>query len=110
MFNKLKIEDCRLKIFMSDGDTTKLKSIKKGNIEITEISPGIYRATSEKSKYIIEYDRSKCIGAASCAAIAPLTFYMDDENKAMFVEEFPGQELPDFDEDEVILASAQSCP
>lgn len=79
--------------------------IKKGNIQIEVISPGIYRATSEKSRYIIEYDRNKCIGAASCAAIAPLTFYMDDENKAMLKED-----SPDFDEDDIILAAAQSCP
>lgn len=74
-------------------------------IKIEEISPDIFRATSESSKYIIEYDRSKCIGAASCAAIAPLTFLMDDENKAII-----NNESSDFDDDDIILAATQSCP
>ncbi|MEP7104130.1 MAG: ferredoxin [Candidatus Dojkabacteria bacterium] len=79
--------------------------LKKDGVTVEQISPGIYQATSEKSNYIIEYDRSKCIGAASCSAIAPFTFFMDDENKAMFVEN--GIEV---DDDETILAGAQSCP
>lgn len=83
-----------------------IQELKKNMIQVTEDSPGIYRATSEKSQYIIEYDRNKCIGAASCAAIAPLTFFMDDENKAMFVESAE----EDLDDDEVIMAGAQSCP
>lgn len=75
------------------------------NIKIEEISPDVFRATSERSKYIIEYDRSKCIGAASCSAIAPLTFLMDEENKAII-----NNESSDFDDDEIILAATQSCP
>ncbi len=66
---------------------------------------GTFTATTSDSKYIIEYDRNKCIGAASCAAIAPLTFFMDDENKARILSESDS-----FDDDEVILAGAQSCP
>lgn len=77
----------------------------RGNITITEIEPGIVQATSVNSKYIIEYDRNKCIGAASCSVIAEATFAMDDENKAIIRED-----VPDFDEDEVIMAAAQSCP
>ncbi|SRR5260221_6069238 len=83
---------------------TTLADIKQ-KIQIEEISEGIFRATTEKSKYIIEYDKNKCIGAASCAAIAPLTFFMNEENKAMLRDD-----VDDFDEDEVIMASAQSCP
>lgn len=74
-------------------------------IKIEEISEGLFRATTDSSKYIIEYDINKCIGAASCAAIAPLTFFMNEENKAEL-----RNDVDDFDEDEVILASAQSCP
>lgn len=80
-------------------------SSSESKVNVEEISPGIFRATSKKSKYIIEYDKTKCIGAASCAAIAPLTFFMDEENKAQIIKD-----SVDFDEDEVILASAQSCP
>lgn len=74
-------------------------------VQVEEISEGVYRATTEKSKYIIEYDVNKCIGAASCAAIAPLTFFMNEENKAMI-----RTDVDDFDEDDIILAGAQSCP
>lgn len=82
-----------------------VSDLKKSNIRVEEISPGIFRATSVNSQYIIEYDRNKCIGAASCAAIAPLTFFMDDENKALIQTD-----VEDFDDDETILAGAQSCP
>lgn len=77
----------------------------KGNITVEEIEPGIYRATSVNSKYIIEYDKNKCIGAASCAVIAPLTFVMNEENRADI-----NIDVDDFDEDELILEGAQSCP
>ncbi|BCX14171.1 MAG: hypothetical protein KatS3mg085_703 [Candidatus Dojkabacteria bacterium] len=77
----------------------------KNGIIIEEIKPGVFRATSETSKYIIEYDRNVCIGAASCAAIAAETFFMDEENKAQL-----RLDTENFDEDEIILAGAQSCP
>jgi ferredoxin len=85
--------------------TSVTKDDIKKKIQVEEISPGIFRATTDTSKYIIEYDINKCIGAASCAAIAPLTFFMNEENKAEFQKE--GEE---WDDDEVIMAAAQSCP
>lgn len=81
-----------------------LADIQK-KVKVEEISEGLFRATTEKSAYIIEYDINKCIGAASCAAIAPLTFFMNEENKAELVT---GSD--EWDEDDVILAAAQSCP
>jgi ferredoxin len=75
------------------------------NIQVTEIAPGIFRAISEKSRYIIEYDRNICIGAGSCAYIAALTFLMDEENRAKIRDD-----VADFDDDDIILAGAQSCP
>lgn len=87
-----------------DPAKTTLADIKK-KVKIEEISEGIFQATTERSKYIIEYDMSKCIGAASCCAIAPLTFFMNEENKAEF-----RRDVDDFDDDEVIMAGAQSCP
>ncbi len=80
-------------------------SAMQKKVKVEEISEGIFRATTEKSNYIIEYDINKCIGAASCAAIAPLTFFMNEENKAEL-----RNDVDDFDEDEVIMAGAQSCP
>lgn len=73
-------------------------------IEIEEISPGIFKATTNKSRYIIEYDMNKCIGAASCSAIAPLTFFMNEENKAELVKE------GEWDDDPIIMDAAMSCP
>lgn len=82
-----------------------MNKFTKGNITVEEIEPGIYKATSVNSKYIVEYDKNKCIGAASCAAIAPLTFVMNDENRAEM-----NMETDDFDDDDTILLGAQSCP
>lgn len=89
----------------------------KETVTITNPEPDLYIRTSNKSRYIVEYHRDACIGAASCAAIAPFTFEMDSENKAVFVKgEIKGgkedSERPEVkvDEDEIILASAQSCP
>ena len=81
-----------------------LQEMKK-KVQVEEISEGVFRATTEKSNYIIEYDINKCIGAASCAAIAPLTFFMNEENKAEI-----RKDVDDFDDDETILSGAQSCP
>lgn len=77
---------------------------KGQTIHIEEISEGVFRATTDASNYIVEYDINKCIGAASCAAIAPLTFFMNEENKAELVEDGT------WDEDDLILSAAQSCP
>ncbi|MDA1334566.1 MAG: ferredoxin [bacterium] len=51
----------------------------------------------------IYVDRDKCIGAASCVAIAPGVFELDDENKAVVKDEQGA-------DDETILLAAQSCP
>ena len=51
----------------------------------------------------IHVDREKCIGAASCVAIAPGVFQLDAENKAIIVNEKGA-------DDETILLAAQSCP
>lgn len=48
-------------------------------------------------------DRNLCIGAASCVAIAPNTFRLDDENKAVVVD------IKATDKD-TLIAAAQSCP
>lgn len=55
-------------------------------------------------KYIITVDRNLCIGAASCVAVAPKTYTLDNEAKAIF--------LPTAEEDspETQLDAAKSCP
>jgi len=54
-------------------------------------------------KYQIKVLRDVCIGAATCVAISPKIFALDNENKAVYVE---GGE----DTLENILMAAQSCP
>lgn len=49
--------------------------------------------------------RDKCIGAASCVAVAPKTFKLDDQNKAVIIKS-----TGDKDTDDAILLAAQSCP
>lgn len=77
---------------MADTDTT-----------VTYTDPQTQVGTSKKSRYRVTVKRDLCIGAASCAALAPNTFLMDDENIAVIMEK-------EWDEDELILAAAQSCP
>ncbi|MDP3762879.1 MAG: ferredoxin [bacterium] len=48
-------------------------------------------------------DRDLCIGAASCVAIAPGVFALDEENKAYVVNDKGA-------DNETILLAAQSCP
>lgn len=51
----------------------------------------------------IYVDRDLCIGAASCVAIAPGVFQLDEENKAYVANEKGA-------DDEMILLAAKSCP
>ncbi len=48
--------------------------------------------------------RDTCIGAASCVALAPGTFEMDEENIAVVLDQ-EGWDSPD----EIVMA-ARSCP
>lgn len=54
-------------------------------------------------KYKIKVDRSLCIGAASCVALAMKTFALDSENKATVIDE-------NGDDAEMIKLAAESCP
>lgn len=54
-------------------------------------------------KYQVKVVRDLCIGAASCVAVSPETFALDEQNKAVVKEDT--QDVP-----ENILAAAQSCP
>ncbi|MFA6253620.1 MAG: ferredoxin [Patescibacteria group bacterium] len=51
----------------------------------------------------IEIDRELCISVASCVAIAPSTFELDDKGIAV-IKNLKG------DDEKVILQAAQSCP
>ncbi len=54
-------------------------------------------------KYEVKVIREKCISAASCVAIAPQTFDLDEEELAIIIDQHG-------DDDETRLLAAQSCP
>ena len=49
-------------------------------------------------------DRDLCIGAATCIAIAPNTFILDSEAKAIILDTIES------DSDDIIIDSARGCP
>lgn len=51
----------------------------------------------------IEVDRDMCIGAGPCVTLAPGTFQLDDEGKAVVIN-------PDGNTAKDILDAAMSCP
>lgn len=51
----------------------------------------------------IEIKRDLCIGAATCSALAPDVFELDDEMKAIVKD-------PKGADDELIMEAARSCP
>ena len=54
-------------------------------------------------KYKIMVDRSLCIGAATCVAVAPKAFELDNEAKAIILPTNTEEE------DQTILDAAKSC-
>ncbi len=59
--------------------------------------------TQQVGKYIIKVTRDKCISAASCVAIAPGTFELDEEQIVKIISQ-------DGDAPDLQLLAAQSCP
>lgn len=64
----------------------------------------------------VKVDRNLCIGAASCVAVAPNTFELDSEGKAV-IKKKDGTMTSDFvvysdinDNETNILNAAKSCP
>jgi len=55
-------------------------------------------------KYKVWVDRALCIGAATCVAVAPKSFELDNEAKAVILE------TTDQDTIETIIEGAKSCP
>jgi ferredoxin len=61
----------------------------------------------EKDRYIIEYDREGCIGAASCVAVDPVNWKLaDSDGKADFIK----QTIDSQEELQKAIESAESCP
>jgi ferredoxin len=55
-------------------------------------------------KYKVWVDRALCIGAATCVAVAPKTYELDNEAKAVILE------TADQDTIETIIEGAKACP
>lgn len=49
-------------------------------------------------------DRNLCIGAATCVAVAPKTFVLDSEAKAVILKS------ADEDDEQTIIEAAKACP
>lgn len=52
----------------------------------------------------VRVDRDLCIGAATCAAVAPKAFHLDQEAKAIVLE------TADEETDEALIEAAKACP
>ena len=69
-------------------------------------------------KLRIRVDEDLCIGAASCVTVAPETFMLNDENKAIVLDRTGADATQTYerwcevsdDEYQTILLAAQSCP
>ena len=57
----------------------------------------------DQNRYQLEVDRDKCISAASCAAIAPESIQLDQNDIAKII-------CQNCEPDETRLLAAQSCP
>ena len=65
--------------------------------------PAAVMATKQIGKYKVEVINNKCISAASCVAIAPKVFQLDEQNIAKVISQ-------DGEDDDTKLLAAQSCP
>lgn len=69
-------------------------------------------------KITIKVDKDLCIGAASCVTVAPNSFQLNEENKAVVLDHGTEPNSRTYertvevteDEKEEIILAAQSCP
>ena len=62
-----------------------------------------YKLIRKIGKYTVKVIQSKCIAAASCVAISPDIFKLNEQNLVEIIEN-------GVDEEENIMLAAQSCP
>ncbi len=60
--------------------------------------------TKKVRLYTMIIDRSACIGAATCVALAPRAYALDNEAKAIFLD------TASEESDEALLDAAKGCP
>jgi len=73
------------------------------DFQIETRADGAIVQSKQIGKYRVEVIRDKCISAASCVAIAPKVFQLDEEDIAIVISQ-------DGEDDETKLLAAQSCP
>jgi len=62
------------------------------------------KVTRKIRRLMVKIDRNLCIGAATCIALAPKAFALDDEAKAILLD------TCEEDSNEAIIEAAKSCP
>lgn len=62
------------------------------------------KVTRKVRKYTMTIDRSLCIGAATCVALAPKAWSLDTEAKAIILD------TASEESDEALLDAAKGCP
>ncbi len=62
------------------------------------------KVTRKIRNWTMRIDRSLCIGAATCVAMAPKAWTLDDEAKAIILD------TSEEETDEALLEAAKSCP
>ncbi len=62
-----------------------------------------YKLVKQVGKYTVKVIQSKCIAAASCVAISPTFFKLNEVNLVEIIEN-------GVDEEDNLMLSAQSCP
>lgn len=73
------------------------------DFQIETRADGAIIQSKQIGKYRVEVIRDKCISAASCVAIAPRVFQLDEEGIAIVISQ-------DGEDDDTKLLAAQSCP
>jgi len=62
------------------------------------------KITRKIRKYTMRIDQDLCIGAATCVAIAPKAWVLNDQAKAIILD------TADQESDEALLEAAKGCP
>lgn len=91
---------------MNDTSTQNAHTLPESDVSpSTPPTPTISgtHAVKQIGRYRVEVIREKCISAASCVAIAPKVFQLDEEELAIILSQ-------DGEDDDTKLLAAQSCP
>lgn len=68
------------------------------------MDPSDPKVTRKIRNYTMTIDRNLCIGAATCVALAPRAWTLDDEAKAIILD------TASEETDEILLEAAKGCP